>query len=402
VLILADNASRPHAAASSDVTRALSDADGIFAYKLVKRLNPRAQVVVEIVDHCNIGYMESNVALNAGYNYKFRPQYAGGAYFITTLLDSLVSQAYYSPEIIKLTNLLVTGVDHSAHHRRVAARRRAVYLKAVSTATNREGLHINSISDNEDAIVGSSLYQISLPAEFDQKPYGTLMEYLTSKNILPLGLLRGGDRDGQGCQEDFMPFVFTNPDKDTKLHLCDRVFCLSLQREEVAETIQVKDWVIEKQHQAIATQEFSGVVDVMKSVHETNKPVELDGPALERMKLVEALSFIQRDLDCKFSDLTAKLTSIKRQQHRRTPRQSVSFDDTVEYFDHADFPQHYSRAVSGSVDTEVLHLTPPPESDSDDDNDRCAVFDEQLFLQHEPHHPQRRRLFASDTDTCIG
>jgi len=93
VLILAHHTSRSSQAnMSSDVTRALCDADGIFTYNVVTRLNPRAQVVVEIVDHCNIGFMESNVAMSTSYNYKLRPQYAGGAYFITSMLDSLVSQ----------------------------------------------------------------------------------------------------------------------------------------------------------------------------------------------------------------------------------------------------------------------------------------------------------------------
>lgn len=124
-----------------------------------------------------------------------------------------MSQAYYSPEIIKLTSLLVSGVDHSAHHRRVAARRRAVYLKAVSAASSRGGVHINSISDNEDAILGSSLYQISLPAEFALKPYGTLMEYLTGKNILPLGLLR------EVVEENCMPFVFTTSNHSSRWRL---------------------------------------------------------------------------------------------------------------------------------------------------------------------------------------
>lgn len=100
-------------------------------------------------------------------------------------------------------------------------------------------MHINSISD-DDAIIGSSLYQISLPSEFALKPYGRLMEYLTSKNILPLGLLREVVDSGEDGQESFMPFVFTNPDKDTELHPGDRVFCLSLQHEEVTETIEVK------------------------------------------------------------------------------------------------------------------------------------------------------------------
>ena len=155
----------------------------------------------------------------------------------------------------------------------------------------------------------------------------------------------------------------------------------------------MQDWVIEKQRQTLAAQELSGVVDVMKSVRDPNRQAERQekGASQNRIEQVEARSrSVDEELELKFNELTAKLASMQRrtqQPRRKAPRQSVSFDDTIEYFDRADSQKIKSRAVSSS---EVLFMTPPLDSDSDEGDSHNAVFDE--------HHNTRRRLFRSDDE----
>lgn len=79
------------AAAASVEMESLIDSDAIFTYQCVRRLNSQTQVVVEIVRHENIAYLDSESTLKKE-QYKFSPQFASGTLFTTSLLDSLVCQ----------------------------------------------------------------------------------------------------------------------------------------------------------------------------------------------------------------------------------------------------------------------------------------------------------------------
>lgn len=72
---------------------ALVDADAIFCYQCVRKMNEQAHVVVEIVRHTNVGYLDPESGLNCSdIDYKFTPQFASGALFATSQLDTLVCQ----------------------------------------------------------------------------------------------------------------------------------------------------------------------------------------------------------------------------------------------------------------------------------------------------------------------
>jgi hypothetical protein len=78
------------------------------------------------------------------------------------------------------------------------------------------------------AIVGSSLYQMKLPESESMRTYGELFKSLTAQGIVPLGLYRGVFKNMQvGPKQNKLPYVFTNPPKETELFSCDRVFVLS-------------------------------------------------------------------------------------------------------------------------------------------------------------------------------
>ncbi len=78
-------------------------------------------------------------------------------------------------------------------------------------------------------IQGSCMYQISVPDELNRKTYGDLYQHLTMQGIVPLGLLRGTFSNMPiGPKENKLPYVYTNPRKETELYSCDRVFVLSV------------------------------------------------------------------------------------------------------------------------------------------------------------------------------
>ena len=99
VVVLADSSAATHSATSQNASGsaagldALVDADAIFCYQCVRKMNEQAHVVVEIVRHTNVGYLDPESGLNSSdIDYKFTPQFAAGALFATSLLDTLVCQ----------------------------------------------------------------------------------------------------------------------------------------------------------------------------------------------------------------------------------------------------------------------------------------------------------------------
>ena len=82
-----------NASSHSSSLEALVDADAIFSYQCVRRMNENAQVVVEIVKHSSIGYLDQESSLSSGeVHYRFTPQFASGALFTSSLLDTIVCQ----------------------------------------------------------------------------------------------------------------------------------------------------------------------------------------------------------------------------------------------------------------------------------------------------------------------
>jgi hypothetical protein len=158
-------------------------------------------VVVEIVRHTNVGYLDPESGMNsAQIDYKFTPQFASGALFASSFLDTLVCQAFYNTKIIEVVNKLIGSVDNKDLDKKGA----------------------------KSTLLGSSLYQIGIPDGLESKTYGALYKLLSNRKQIPLGILRGVfPHTKSGPKANKMPYVFTNPPKDTELFSCDKIFVLS-------------------------------------------------------------------------------------------------------------------------------------------------------------------------------
>jgi hypothetical protein len=256
----------------SSNSQSLVDSDAIFTYQHVKRLNPSALVVVEIVNQTNISYLEDHTNPSLVPDPKFSPQFASGTLFTTGLLDSIVCQAYYNPEIIKVVNKLLAGMDQMD--------RAYFILKAAEELghvdkNDRSDSDADTDSDEEKRqakkerkenlpretllykarrkllkIPNSCLYQISIPENLGEKrTYGALYHSLAQQGIIPLGILRGTSSMGMGRNANKLPYVFTNPPKDTELFNCDSIFILSTKPEKVNSKMEIKDWLLNIQMQ---------------------------------------------------------------------------------------------------------------------------------------------------------
>jgi hypothetical protein len=257
VVVLADSAayeksmnasaSKSAAAAAAVEMESLIDSDAVFTFQCVRRLNPHTQVVMEIVQVENIAYMDTELELTKD-QYKFTPQFASGSLFTTSLLDSLVCQAFYSPDIINVVNKLVSGVDHLDRSLLMA------------TALTEDGVELpedddrfKSLKSSLNSVESSCLYLINIPDTLPKKNFGALFKHFAKENCVPIGLLRGiYSQIGMGSKSNKMPYVFTNPDRDCELFTCDRVFILSPLPIQ-AKQPTIKDWIMDIQmHKKIA------------------------------------------------------------------------------------------------------------------------------------------------------
>jgi hypothetical protein len=96
VVVLADPDSNPTSGShggggnsSCSSMDALVDADAIFTYHSVKRLNEKAHIVIEVVRQQNVGYLDTH---STEMDYKFTPNFAAGTLFTSSMLDAVVCQ----------------------------------------------------------------------------------------------------------------------------------------------------------------------------------------------------------------------------------------------------------------------------------------------------------------------
>lgn len=83
---------------------------------------------------------------------------------------------------------------------------------------------IRAICETAD-LKDSNLYQILVPEDYLNKTFGDLFNYLAlERNLIPLGLYRL-----PGAVDNKNPYVYTNPDPDTKLTHRDKLFVLANQ-----------------------------------------------------------------------------------------------------------------------------------------------------------------------------
>jgi hypothetical protein len=168
---------------------------------------------------------------------------------ILCLCALLCVQAFYNTKIIDVINKLIGGVDIAASSTKSPSIKKdkeresfqeskdgspPASLNASPQILSRNGLLVGKDATrsnnaiNYSSIVSSSLYQISIPDGLESRTYGALYRLLSRRNQIPLGILRGVfSNTKSGPKANKMPYVFTNPPKDTELFTCDKIFVLS-------------------------------------------------------------------------------------------------------------------------------------------------------------------------------
>ncbi|EAR83473.2 cation channel family protein (macronuclear) [Tetrahymena thermophila SB210] len=173
------------------------DSESIFIYKAIQKLNPKIQIMIELVYPSNIEFLiPQEVSHDESFKSELTPLYAAGEVYISTMVDALTCQTFYNPHILTIFQQILTGGNHSQEQ---------------------------SLNNEIDKIKQSNLWQIPVPEDYYNKTFGQLFHYLSEqRDLIALGLYRLS-----GALDNKQPYTYTNPDSDTKLTPRDKVFVLS-------------------------------------------------------------------------------------------------------------------------------------------------------------------------------
>ena len=217
--------------AAFDDEESMRDSKTIFMYNIIKKKNPDVNVVTELIKEDNIAYMLDDPRLYflmKDYGSDKTPIFTSGEIYISSLMDSLLCQAFYNSELTTVLKQLIIG-DASSK----------------SSRSNR------SIWEQDFSNVSTSnLYHVDVPEQFAKRKYSNLFDYLTTRRyMIPIGLYRTKEVNYNLFQEDDskknvsnnygrqanqkedclkeIRYVITNPQKSIKLRSDDKVFVLA-------------------------------------------------------------------------------------------------------------------------------------------------------------------------------
>lgn len=181
----------------------MADSESIFVYKAIKKCNKNIQIMTELIYATNIEFLlpKSELSLFKRNNmqYETTSLFAGGEVYISSIIDTLTCQAFYNPHIVTVLHQLLTG------------------------GKNNINAGIKGICENV-GLKQSNLWQIPIPEQFINKEFVELYTYLAEEaNMISIGLYRLA-----GAQDNESPYVYTNPERDTRLSHRDRVFVLAI------------------------------------------------------------------------------------------------------------------------------------------------------------------------------
>ncbi|KAL4463512.1 hypothetical protein ABPG72_007613 [Tetrahymena utriculariae] len=173
------------------------DSESIFIYKAIQKLNPKIQIMIELVYPSNIEFLiPQEVSHDESFKSELTPLYAAGEVYISTMVDALTCQTFYNPHILTIFQQILTGGNHQQEQ---------------------------NLNNEIDKIKQSNLWQIPVPEDYYNKTFGQLFHYLSEqRDLIALGLYRLS-----GALDNKQPYTYTNPDSDTKLTPRDKVFVLS-------------------------------------------------------------------------------------------------------------------------------------------------------------------------------
>jgi len=178
------------------------DGETVFVYKAIKKVNPKIQIMVELVYDSNIEFLLPDEELerfdNGEIPYENTSAFSSGEVYVSSIIDTLTCQAYYNKHIVTIIHQLLTGGRNSSNN-------------TLSYICENIGLK------------SSNLWHMPIPSKFINKTFLELYIEFCDKNIIPLGLYRL-----PGARDNDHPYIYTKPNPETRLTHRDKIFVLAI------------------------------------------------------------------------------------------------------------------------------------------------------------------------------
>lgn len=180
------------------------DAESIYIYQAVRKVNKDVQILTELVYSSNIEFLLSEYPPNGDYH--FSTLYAAGEVYISAIIDTLTCQSYFNRYIVTILQQILKGTSEE------------------------DDEQMNDIMKAHPDLEQSILWQIPVPQECVNKTFEDLFHYLLKKKLICMALYRL-----RNATDNDYPYVYTNPEPDTIVNHRDRAFVLGI---EVADDLQ--------------------------------------------------------------------------------------------------------------------------------------------------------------------
>ena len=177
----------------------MMDADSIFIYKAIKNESKKTLIIADLMSVNAIGYLsfagDENLEL---YGFWLNEAFASGELYISSMLDTLICQAFYNPYILNIISQLMLGES--------------------TFKFPEETLNIL----NRHKFLNSSLNLFKVKELLEKYKYQStdnsrkisfkiIFEFLVDKNMIPIGVLRSPS------DEYRQKYVFLAPSKETMI-----------------------------------------------------------------------------------------------------------------------------------------------------------------------------------------
>ncbi len=196
------------------------DAKTIFKYNLISQIQKGIFVVIELINPKNISFlnnknrknMDEYIFIKAGMDISLTSSFASGEVYYSNMMDNLMSQIYYNPNLLTVVKKLIAG-------------------------DNELKINKNDIKDYLE-IPSGNLFLINMPLNlneniekiFDENEddnnfltFGNVYKYLLKNNMVCMGIYKHDN-----IYEESFYYVVTSPPKNFKLNEKDKLFVISL------------------------------------------------------------------------------------------------------------------------------------------------------------------------------
>ena len=191
------------------------DAESIFIFKAIKKETNNTLIIADLISSKSIEYLsditEQEIEDTGYWLYK---SFSAGEIYISSMLDSLICQAFYNPYILNIISQLMLG--ESAFKFPIEISNRLNQLKYLKSSLNLYRINFLLKKYNFSQEKGNEVEEIN---------FKILFEFLIDKKMIPVAILRYVNDIGH-------KFVFMAPPPETIINInYDKVYVISSEDE---------------------------------------------------------------------------------------------------------------------------------------------------------------------------